>query len=134
MDKDTSLDTRKQETALAEGERTRASRAYMPRTDIYETGEEILLTADIPGADESRVDITLEKNILTINARVDAGWFENRHLAYQEYGLGDFQRSFALSGEIDREKIEAVVRNGVLTLHLPKSPAARSRKIAVKAG
>jgi HSP20 family protein len=134
MDKDTSLDTRKQETALAEGERTRASRAYLPRTDIYETGEEILLTADIPGADESRVDITLEKNILTINARVDAGWFENRHLAYQEYGLGDFQRSFALSGEIDREKIEAVVRNGVLTLHLPKSPAARSRKIAVKAG
>lgn len=134
MDKDTSLDTRKQETALAEGERTRASRAYMPRTDIYETGEEILLTADIPGADESRVDITLEKNILTINARVDAGWFENRHLVYQEYGLGDFQRSFALSGEIDREKIEAVVRNGVLTLHLPKSPAARSRKIAVKAG
>jgi len=134
MDKDTSLDTRKQETALAEGERTRASRAYMPRTDIYETGEEILLTADIPGADESRVDITLEKNILTINARVDAGWFENRHLAYQEYGLGDFQRSFALSGEIDREKIEAVVRNGVLTLYLPKSPAARSRKIAVKAG
>ena len=134
MDKDTSLDTRKQETALAEGERTRASRAYLPRTDIYETGEEILLTADIPGADESRVDITLEKNILTINARVDAGWFENRHLVYQEYGLGDFQRSFALSGEIDREKIEAVVRNGVLTLHLPKSPAARSRKIAVKAG
>jgi HSP20 family protein len=134
MDKDTSLDTRKQETALAEGERTRASRAYLPRTDIYETGEEILLTADIPGADESRVDITLEKNILTINAQVDAGWFENRHLAYQEYGLGDFQRSFALSGEIDREKIEAVVRNGVLTLHLPKSPAARSRKIAVKAG
>jgi HSP20 family molecular chaperone IbpA len=134
MDKDNSLDTRKQETALAEGERTRASRAYRPRTDIYETGEEILLTADIPGADESRVDITLEKNILTINARVDAGWFENRQLAYQEYGLGDFQRSFALSGEIDREKIEAVVRNGVLTLHLPKSPAARSRKIAVKAG
>jgi len=134
MDKDTSLDTRKQETALAEGERTRASRAYMPRTDIYETGEEILLTADIPGADESRVDITLEKNILTINARVDAGWFENRHLVYQEYGLGDFQRSFAVSGEIDREKIEAVVRNGVLTLHLPKSPAARSCKIAVKAG
>jgi HSP20 family molecular chaperone IbpA len=134
MDKDTSLDTRKQETALAEGERTRASRAYLPRTDIYETGEEILLTADIPGADESRVDITLEKNILTINAQVDSGWFENRHLVYQEYGLGDFQRSFALSGEIDREKIEAVVRNGVLTLHLPKSPAARSRKIAVKAG
>jgi HSP20 family molecular chaperone IbpA len=134
MDKDTSLDTRKQETTLAEGERTRASRAYLPRTDIYETGEEILLTADIPGADESRVDITLEKNILTINAQVDAGMFENRRLAYQEYGLGDFQRSFVLSGEIDREKIEAVVRNGVLTLHLPKSPAARSRKIAVKAG
>lgn len=134
MEKDTSLDTRKQETTLAEGERTRASRAYLPRTDIYETGEEILLTADIPGADESRVDITLEKNILTIYAQVDTGRFENHRLAYQEYGLGDFQRSFVLSGEIERDKIEAVVRNGVLTLHLPKSPAARSRKIAVKAG
>ncbi len=134
MEKDTSLDTRKQETTLTEGERTRASRAYLPRTDIYETGEEILLTADIPGADESRVDITLEKNILTIYAQVDTGRFENHRLAYQEYGLGDFQRSFVLSGEIERDKIEAVVRNGVLTLHLPKSPAARSRKIAVKAG
>jgi HSP20 family protein len=134
MDKEKSLDTRKQETTLSEGERTRQSRAYLPRTDIYETDGEILLVADIPGADESRVDITLEKNILTINATVDAGRFEDRHLAYQEYGLGDFQRSFALNDEIDREKIEAVVKDGVLTLHLPKSPAARSRRIAVKAG
>lgn len=134
MDKEKSLDTRKQETTLSEGERTRQSRAYLPRTDIYETDGEILLVADIPGADESRVDITLEKNILTINATVDAGRFEDRHLAYQEYGLGDFQRSFALIDEIDREKIEAVVKDGVLTLHLPKSPAARSRRIAVKAG
>jgi HSP20 family protein len=134
MDKEKSLDTRKQETTLSEGERTRQSRAYLPRTDIYETDGEILLVADIPGADESRVDITLEKNILTINATVDTGRFEDRHLAYQEYGLGDFQRSFALNDEIDREKIEAVVKDGVLTLHLPKSPAARSRRIAVKAG
>lgn len=134
MDKDNSLDTRKQETSLAEGERTRSNRVYLPRTDIYETDKEILVNADIPGADESRVDITLEKNILTINAQVDVGRYENLRLAYQEYGLGDFQRSFVLSGEIDREKIEAVVRNGVLTLHLPKTRAARSRKIAVKAG
>jgi HSP20 family protein len=134
MEKDKSLDTQKQETTLTEGERTRQSRAYLPRTDIYETEGEILLVADIPGTDKSKVDITLEKNMLIINALVDAGRFDDRRLVYQEYGLGDFQRSFVLNNEIDREKIEAVVRNGVLTLHLPKSPAARSRKIAVKAG
>ena len=134
MKKEKSLDTRKQETALSEGERTRQSRAYLPRTDIYETDGEILLVADIPGADEGKVDITLAKNILTINAVVDAEGSEDHRLVYQEYGLGDFQRSFALNDEIDREKIEAVVKDGVLTLHLPKSPAARSRKIAVKAG
>jgi HSP20 family protein len=134
MDKETTLNTRKQETSMAEGERTRDRKAFIPRTDIYETENEILVVADIPGSDENNVDITLEKNILTFNAIVGAGFVENHHMVYQEYGLGDFQRSFALNDEIDREKIQAGVKNGVLTLHLPKSTATRTRKIAVKSG
>lgn len=134
MDKQKTLTTQKQETALEQGERTRERRCFSPHTDIYETEKEIILTTDIPGADEKSVEINLEKNILTINALTDVEGIKDHRLAYQEYALGDYRRSFALNGEIDREKIGAVVKNGVLTLHLPKSEAARARKITVKAG
>lgn len=134
MEKQKSLSTEKKDAALEQGERTRQRRCFSPRTDIYETDKEIILTADIPGADEKSVEINLEKNILTINAFTDTEGISDHRLAYQEYGIGDYRRSFTLNGEIDREKIEAVVKNGVLTLHLPKSEAARARKITVKAG
>lgn len=134
MEKQKSLSTEKKDATLEQGERTRERRCFSPRTDIYETEKEIILTSDIPGADEKSVEINLEKNILTINALADEEGIPDHRLAYQEYGIGDYRRSFALNGEIDRDKIEAAVKNGVLTLHLPKSEASRARKITVKAG
>jgi len=129
------LQTQEKEEIQTNGvERTRARRAYVPRADIYETETDIVLVADMPGVDENSVDVTLEKNVLTITGTVEEMAPENYGLAYAEYGSGDYQRSFTLSNEIDREKIEAMVKNGVLKLRLPKSHAARSRKIAVKGG
>jgi HSP20 family molecular chaperone IbpA len=55
-------------------------------------------------------------------------------LIYAEYGLGDYQRVFTLSGEIDREKIKATVKNGVLKLIIPKAETVKTRKVEVKAG
>jgi HSP20 family protein len=54
-------------------------------------------------------------------------------MAYAEYDVGDFQRSFSLTDQIDQENIEATVKDGVLRLRLPKAPQAKARKIAVKA-
>ncbi len=112
-------------------ERTRDSRLYVPRVDIYETDEAIHLIADIPGADESSIDITLEKNVLTIDAEVHAEKPEEYSLTYAEYGIGSFRRKFNLSNEIAQDKIVAEVKDGVLKLKLPKSKKA-SQKIKVK--
>jgi len=115
-------------------ERIRDRRVFVPRADIYETKEGLTLVMDVPGADEKSVDITLEKNVLTINAYPAAVKFEGHTLAYSEYSEGDFQRSFALSNEIDSARIVAEVKNGVLTLHLPKVAEMKPHKISIKGG
>ena len=115
-----------------QSERTRDSRLYVPRVDIYETVDAIHLVADIPGADEYSIDITLEKNVLTIDADVHAEKPEDYSLTYAEYGIGSFRRKFNLSNEIDQEKIVAEVKDGVLKLVLPKSEKV-TQKITVKA-
>ena len=122
-------DTEKQEVAESGAERTRDRLAFVPRADIYETGEAITVVADVPGVDENSLDVILEKNVLTITGYVEPMQPEGHSLAYAEYRVGDVERAFTLSDEIDREGIEAVVKDGVLRLHLPKNTRARMRKI-----
>jgi HSP20 family molecular chaperone IbpA len=126
-------ETDKQEVAEGRAERTRDRVAFIPRVDIYETNEDIYVVADVPGVDENSVDITLEKDVLTIDGYVEPMEPEGYRLAYAEYRVGDYHRRFTLSNQIDRDKIEATVRDGVLRLHLPKATPT-TRKIAVKAG
>jgi HSP20 family protein len=121
----------KQEVVESEAERTRAKPAFIPRVDIYETNDAVALIADMPGVDENSVDITLEKNVLTINGYVEPERPEGYSLAYAEYRVGDYQRSFNLSNEIDQENIEATMKDGVLHLHLPKAEPT-TKKIAVQ--
>jgi len=129
-----SLDIPKQEVVESEEmERTRDRRCYVPRTDIYETENEIVLIADVPGADEESLDISLEKGILTINAYVDEMAPEGFKRIYSEYESGDYKRSFKLSDEIDQSKIKAMVKNGKLRLEMPKAEPAKAKKIKVKA-
>jgi HSP20 family protein len=123
-----------QEKEQAQVERTRSTTVYTPDVDILEKDDSIIVFADMPGADESGVDITLEKDVLSIYARVEPEVPEKHQLLHAEYGVGDYQRSFTISNEVDRDKIEARVKNGVLRLVLPKAKAAQTRKIAVQAG
>jgi HSP20 family protein len=127
------IEIQQQEDAPSEEmERTRSRRAFVPRADIYETESEIIVLADIPGANEKNVDITLEKNVLSITAYIEPIRTGEYDIAYAEYEEGDYQRNFRLSDEIDRDKIEASVSDGVLHLRLPKSKESGTRKIAVK--
>lgn len=131
--KNQAMEIQKQEEVPAEEmERTRSRRSFVPKADIYETENEIIVLTDIPGANEKSVDITLEKNVLSITAYVEPAIPSGFDVAYAEYEEGDYQRSFRLSDEIDRDKIEAVVSEGVLRLNLLKSKAAKTKKIAVK--
>ena len=123
----------KQEAQELEGvERTRTRRVFIPKVDIFETDETVILLADMPGVSDDAVDITLEKNVLTIKGYSDDSTHENYVLAYSEYREGDYERTFALSDEVDRQKIEASMKDGVLKLTLPKAEEMRTRKIAVK--
>jgi HSP20 family molecular chaperone IbpA len=134
-DETKSLDVQKEEIMAPEGtERTRERVAYIPRTDIYENDERIVIVADVPGADENSIDLTLEKNVLSIKAFVDPLEPEGFTLALWEYGIGDFERSFKLSDEVDRDSIEAAVKNGVLRVALSKAGPAKAKKIAIKSG
>jgi len=127
-------DVHKKEAEVKEGvERTRSKKLYTPPVDIIEGKDSLFLIADMPGVDEHSVDIILEKNVLTIYGTVDPEMPENHRLISAGYGIGDYQRSFTLSNEIDRDRIEAVVKNGVLKLTLPKAETAKTRKIPVKA-
>jgi HSP20 family molecular chaperone IbpA len=125
--------TKKESTAPEGVEHTRERKVYAPAVDIYEKGDNIMLIADLPGVDEKSVDITLEKNILSIRGYVAPVELNGHKLVYAEYGDGDYYRTFTLSNEINRDKIEAVVKNGVLMLTLPKAETAKTRKIAVTA-
>jgi HSP20 family molecular chaperone IbpA len=126
-------ETQKQEIVEEDQtERTRETRLFVPRVDIYETKDDIHLIADIPGADQDSIEITLEKNILTIEARVVTEKPVDFSLTYAEYGVGDFKRKFTLSNEIDKERINAVVKDGVLSLKMPKAGPAKAQKIEVK--
>jgi len=129
------LEAQKDEiTAPEDMERTRECSCFAPRADIYEANEQIVVVVDVPGADENSIDVTLEKNILTINALVEPAEPAGYTLTYAEYEVGDYQRSFKLSDEIDRDHIQATIKDGVLRLYLPKAAAAKARKIGVKAG
>jgi len=122
----------KKGTSVKEAERTRSKRIYTPRVDIIERDREIVLIADMPGVDEKSVDITLEKDVLNVYGRVDEEIADGYRAIYTEYGTGDYERSFIISDEIDRDRIEAKVKNGVLTLILPKADAVKTRKIQVR--
>jgi len=132
---DEKKEVQKQEAQnIAGTERTRNRRVYVPKVDIYEAKDAIVLIADMPGVDEKSVDITLEKNVLTIAGTVEPESYEDYNITYSEYGTGDYERAFTISDEVDREKIEASVKQGVLRVTLPKAEPVKAKKIAIKTG
>jgi len=125
---------KKQETRIQEGvEPAREGRVFLPPTDIRETNEQIVLTADMPGVKPEGVSVTLENHVLRVQGVLADEHRPDALASYVEYDVGNYQRSFSVSDAIDRDGIEAQMTNGVLTLTLPKTRPSRKR-IEVKAG
>lgn len=103
-----------------------------PRIDIHEGPDGLVLEADLPGANESQVTIQLEDNILTLYAKIAPPAPEGARPLVEEYRVGDFFRSFILSDEVERSRITAELKNGVLRLILPKAERAKTRRIEIK--
>lgn len=112
-------------------ERTRSGRSYRPNVDILERRDELLVLAEVPGAVSSEIDVQFEDGELHIHAPALRRQTDGTNYLLQEYGVGDFYRSFRVSETIDATKIHAEYKNGVLMLHLPKVEAAKPRKIKV---
>jgi HSP20 family molecular chaperone IbpA len=128
-----SLTKREGDGNVAVAERTRDATTYMPRFDIVETDEELVLFGDLPGVKKEDLDVRFENGELAVEGNVQPRHAE-REFIFGEYGIGNFHRSFTISETIDAENISAELHNGVLTLHLPKVAAAKPRKITVKTG
>jgi HSP20 family protein len=122
-----------QRTPTTEDRERRPNRqVYVPPSDIYETKDSIVLLAEMPGVAPDGVDITLERRVLTIRGRSAANEHAGYQRVYNEYADGDYERVFTLSENIDRDRIEATLKDGVLHLVLPKAETAKARRIELK--
>ncbi len=113
-------------------ERTVDRDIFVPLVDIYETDDELVLVAEMPGVEEKSIDVTLDNDVLTIRGKVAYDVPEDYELVYSEYEIGDYERSFTVNESIDVDKIEANYHNGVLTVRLPKAEPVKAKKIEVK--
>ena len=124
---------KKEAQEVSTPEATRGGMYYTPHVDIYETGDEVVLQCDMPGVKPQDLDLRFEKDQLALYGRVLPRQTPAEYVG-EEYGVGDFYRSFTIAPEIDSERISAEYREGVLTVHLPKQERVKLKRIAVKAG
>ena len=125
------IQTHEKKELSANEEKTIPGKYYVPDTDIYETSDALMVIMEIPGVGNDNVDIRLDKDQLTINANINLDYYKNFKPVYTEYNVGHYNRSFVLSDKVDQDRIEANIKNGVLSLKLHKAEEAKPRKIPV---
>jgi HSP20 family protein len=109
-------------------------RAVLPAVDVFEDASGITLQADMPGVTKDRLELRLDGDALNIEGRIETVAPEGLQPVYAEMNVPVFRRTFTLSRELDASKIEASLKDGVLTLRIPKQEHAQPRRIAVSAG
>lgn len=118
---------------MADIEKKEDVRVFTPYVDIAEKGEVFEILADVPGAIKDGVEIKVDGDLLIAKVRAKAPDVGGLPLLRREYVTGDYEVSFRISEGVDRDKIEAELKNGVLRLTLPKAEAIKPRQIKVKA-
>ena len=112
-------------------EGTTPARVFVPVTDIFETAEALTVVLEMPGVDRNNLEASVEDDVVTIEGRIDFSKYEGMQPVYTEYNVGHYARSFEISDKIDQSKISARMKDGVVTLVLPKAEQAKPRKIPV---
>ncbi len=128
---DQSLTVQEKKELVPKGEKTVPARYYMPATDIYETDDALTVVMEVPGVDRKDVEVKLENDELSIEARIDFSKYEGMEPLYTEYNIGHYSRTFSLSQLIDQQNIAATLEDGVLTLTLKKAQQALPRRIQI---
>ena len=113
-------------------EATRPTRAFLPNADIFETEDALTVVLEMPGVDRDNIDVSVENGLLTVEGKINVNKYEGLRPLYSEYNIGPYRRSFRISNRVDQDKIRAEMRDGVITLVLPKAEEAKPRRIEVK--
>jgi len=129
----TDIEAKPKQKAERREESTRPGVYFQPAVDIFETRDELVVVADMPGVPADGVEVHVEGDELAIEGRVRPQEYQGLRPLHVEYGVGGFYRRFTLGETVDRSAIKAQLKDGVLILHLPKAEQARARKIAVEA-
>jgi HSP20 family protein len=114
------------------GEPTKTGINFVPAVDIYETEEALTLEADMPGVSPEGIRIDLKDDQLTLSGEVLEAKGNQERVLLKEYESGNYLRQFSLGEVIDQSKITAQLKDGVLTLVLPKVEKAKPRRIEIK--
>jgi HSP20 family protein len=131
MDSKPELQVQRKRELGKDEEATLPARAFLPVADIYETQDALKVILEMPGVEKDKVDVRVEDGVLNIEGRLDLAKYQGLQPIYTEYNIGHYARSFRLSNKIDHEKIGAELKDGVLSLTLPKVREAKPRTIQV---
>lgn len=112
-------------------EGTVPGRVFVAVADIFETDQALTVVLEMPGVNKDNVDVHVENDVLSVEGRVNFSNYAGLQPAYTEYNVGNYARSFQLSSKIEQDAISAELKDGVMTLVLPKAEKARPRKITV---
>ena len=112
-------------------ESTMPVRDFVPVTDIFETEQALTVVLEMPGVSKESVEVGVENDVITITGRIDSSKYEGLQPLYTEYNIGNYSRSFQISSKIEQEGIQAELKEGVMTLVLPKAEKAMPRRISV---
>jgi HSP20 family protein len=126
------LQVQKKRELESKEETTIPVRQFLPASDIYETESDLMVVLEMPGVEKGNVSVNVENSVLSVEGRLDLTKYQGLQPLYTEYNIGNYSRSFRLSSKIDQNKIAAEMKDGVLSLRLPKVEEAKPRIIQVK--
>lgn len=125
------LQVQKKRELEGKEESTVPARTFVPTADIYEDRDSLKMILEMPGVDKGSVAVRVEEGVLHVEGKLDLSKYRGLQPLYTEYNIGNYSRSFRLSNAIDQNKIGAELKDGVLSLTLPKAEKAKPRTIQV---
>jgi HSP20 family protein len=126
--------TEKHQVDTSVHQELRSGNWFVPAADVYETSDKVVLVMDMPGVCFDCAHVNIVDDELIVTGHVTHGEDEDDYVLYREYDVGHYHRHFGLPAMIDRDQIEAVMAEGVLTVTMPKVEEVKPRRIPIKVG
>jgi HSP20 family protein len=126
------LQVQKKRELETKEEGTIPARTFLPTADIFEAEDALHVVLEMPGVEKDNINLSVREGVLNIEGRLDFAKYKDLQPLYTEYNVGNYSRSFRLSTSIDQNKIGAELKDGVLSLTLPKLEEAKPRTIQIR--